>query len=331
MGVITIAIDAKINLLGQIERKCAEHLTVVDMEKIMRAIADVLDDFDVTEQILSMQQKDDMLDIYLSTMKIQGRSELTIKRYKDIIGKFYKGVNASARQVNVYHIRNWLAAEKERGIQDSTLEGERMILSSYFGWLYRESLIERNPMANVGTIKVPKKHKKIVTDIEFEKLNQGCTNVRDRAILHFLASTGCRISEVTSLNRDMVDLKSLECVVHGKGNKERRVYLDPVTGMLVTTYLASRTDDLEAFFVGKRGERLSPGGIRDMLKRLAERCGVEHIHPHKFRRTLATELARHGMPIQEVASILGHEKLDTTMEYVNIDGDSVKASYRKFA
>lgn len=333
-----MAIDAKISFLGQVERKCGEVLTVRMLEKAMKIISDVMEGFDIRERELTDEEaKDDLLDSYISTMRVQGRSEKTIARYEYMIGRFTKFTNVPTRKINVYHIRNWLASEKERGVQDSTLEGHRQVLSAYFGWLHRESLIERNPMVNVGPIKVAKRNKKIVTDIEMEKLKQACEKIsgirkyRDRAILAFLSSTGCRVSEMTGLNRNSVDLKSLECVVHGKGDKERTVYLDSVAGMLLQQYLSKRQDNGDALFVGKEGLRLEPGGVRTMLNQIAKEAGVEHVHPHKFRRTRATELTRHGMPIQEVANILGHEKLDTTMGYVVLDRDTVKANYRKYA
>ena len=333
-----MAIDAKISFMGQVERGCADLLTKTQLEKTMRIISDVLEGFDMRECAgWEDIQKDDLLDSYISSMKVSGRSEKTIHRYKYMIGRFTKFVNVPTRKINVYHIRSWLASEKERGVQDSTLEGHRQILSAYFGWLHRESLIERNPMVNVGPIKVPKRQKQIISDIEMEKLKQACEKVRgikkfrNRAIIAFLAATGCRVSEMTGLNRDSVDLRSLECVVHGKGDKERTVYLDSVAGMLLQQYLGKRKDNGTALFVGKEGRRLEPGGVRMMLNEIAKVAGVEHIHPHKFRRTRATELTRHGMPIQEVANILGHEKLDTTMGYVVLDHDTVKANYRRYA
>jgi site-specific recombinase XerD len=176
-----------------------------------------------------------------------------------------------------------------------------------------------------------KKEKKIYSERELEKLNRSCTNSRDRAILHFLRSTGCRISEVTGLDRDAVHLDSLECVVHGKGNKERKVFLDDVAGMLLAEYLSERKDDHPALFIGKGNKRLLPGGVRLMMNNLAKQANVDHVHPHKFRRTLATNLTRHGMPIQEVSRILGHEKIDTTMKYVNLDDEETKAKYRRYA
>ena len=327
-----MAIDAKQSFLSQIEHKCADMLTVAEMPKIMSAISDLLQGFRMEElQRTDLDQDDDLMEAFVASMKVQGRSEKTIDRYTYVIGRFMKFAGVPTRAVNVYHIRKWITAEKERGIQDSTLEGNRQVLSSYFGWLFRESLIEKNPVVNVGIIKVPKKQKKTYTDIDIEKLNQCCETLRDRAILHFLRATGCRISEMTGLDRDTVDLDALECVVHGKGNKDRIVYMDAVTGMILGKYLETRMDDNPALFVGKRHERLQPGGVRCMLKKLGAEAGVDHVHPHKFRRTLATGLARHGMPIQEVATLLGHEKLDTTMRYVNVDREDTKYTYRRFA
>ena len=150
-------------------------------------------------------------------------------------------------------------------------------------------------------------------------------------MLAFMLSTGCRISEMCQLNRDDVDLNTMECRVLGKGNKERIVFLDQVAAMLLREYLAQRTDDSPALFVGRLTNRLSPNGVRKMLSVISESSTVERVHPHKFRRTLATSLIRHGMPIQEVAAILGHDKLDTTMQYVIMDKTDVKNAYRRYA
>lgn len=322
-------IDAKISFMTQMEAGLTDTLTVDQMKKMQTVGYAILDKFDLVELEDEMEQ-DDLLDCYVSAMKVECRSQKTIDRYVYVIGRMMEFVKVPTRRVSVYHLRNYLTHEKERGICEQTLEGYREIFSAYFNWLQRESLIDRNPCVNLGVIKVPKKEKKTYTDAELERLNWFCGNIRDRAILHFLRSTGCRISEITGLNRDQVNLELLECVVHGKGNKERTVYLDEVAGMLLAEYLNGRIDDVPALFINKQHDRLNPGGVRAMLNKLAEKAGVDHVHPHKFRRTLATDLARHGMPIQEVAKVLGHEKLDTTMKYVVLNKDDVKASYRRY-
>ena len=323
-------IDAKVSFMGQLRQQLKDVLTIDQMEKLMITGNALLDRFQMVELAGGDDQPDDLLDSYVAALKVECRSQKTIDRYVYVIKKLMDFAKVPTRRINVYHLRTYLTHEKDRGICENTLEGYREIYTAYFNWLQRESLIERNPTVNLGVIKVPKKEKKTYSEAELERLNWFCGNVRNRTILHFLRSTGCRISEVTELNRDQVNLEALECVVHGKGNKERTVYLDEVTGMLLTQYLKERIDDNPALFIGRGAKRLQPGGVREMLKKLAEKAGVDHVHPHKFRRTLATGLARHGMPIQEVAKVLGHEKLDTTMKYVVLNKDDVKASYRRY-
>lgn len=326
-----MSMEAKSTLLSSLERRLAGLLTVEQMREAMEAAADLLGSYEVEQRQSSESVPDDLLDAYLSAMQVQGRSEKTLERYRYVIGRFMAWAKAPTREITVYHLRSYLSAEKKRGIADRTLEGYRQVFSAYFNWLQREGLIRANPTANLGAIKCARKVKTAYSDIELEQLKLQCPTLRDRAIMAFLASTGCRISEMTQLDRDSVDLNALECTVQGKGNKERTVYLSPVAGMLLKQYLAKRTDTAPALFTGKGSERLTPGGVRFMLRRIAGEAGVEHVHPHKFRRTLATNLIHHGMPIQEVAAILGHDKLDTTMQYVVLDKTDVKNSYRKYA
>ena len=172
--------------------------------------------------------------------------------------------------------------------------------------------------------------KKVFTDIDMELMRRNCRRKVDKAIICFLASTGCRVAELVGLDRAALDLENLECVVRGKGNKERTVYMDTVTAMYIRAYLASRTDDNPALFVTRTNERFQTGGIRDLLKRLENTSGVEHIHPHKFRRTLATNMAKRNLPIQVIAAILGHESIETTMEYIVLNKDDTKLKYRQY-
>ena len=204
------------------------------------------------------------------------------------------------------------------------------MFSAYFGWLFRESLIEKNPVDNLGAIKVPKVVRDTFSDIDMEKLRQSCTNIRDRSIIAFLSSTGCRVSEICELNRDQVDLINKRCVVHGKGNKERTVYIDPVTAMLIQNYFDTRKDDADALFANRYGERFQTGGIRELMKRLEERSNVTHVHPHKFRRTYATNMARRGMPIQTIAKLMGHDNVETTMTYVVMNEEDTRQAYRQY-
>ena len=326
-----MAIDAKVDFILQIEKELSETVTAADMGRILSAVKNVLQGYEMRSLMGQADDNDDLLQSFLDALAVVCRSAKTIERYRYVIGRLMKEVQVPTRQVTVYHLRAFLQREKERGVQESTLEGYRLVFSAYFNWLQRENLIDRNPVANLGTIKVAKKEKKIYSETDIEKLVRAAKTARDRAMIHFMASTGCRISEMVGLNRNAINLASLECVVHGKGNKERTVYMSQIAGWLLNEYLHTRTDDCPALFAGKGGVRLQPSGVRAMLKKLAEETGVDHVHPHKFRRTLATELTRRGMPVQEVAKILGHEKLDTTMGYLVLNNDSVRSRYRRFS
>lgn len=323
-----MAIDARVSFINKAEKRLMPELSAEQLGKVLSALTDILDDFDLRELQAEEAEDDDMLNGFISAMQVEGKSEKTIAHYQYIIGRMLNTINVPTRRVTVYHLRNYLASEKQRGLSDQTLATARQIFSSYFGWLQREGLIDKNPVANISPIKTPKKQKQIYSDIDIEVLYQHCKCKRDLALVAFLASTGCRISEAMGLNRDEVNLGSLECVVHGKGNKERTVYLDAVSGLRLQQYLDSRKDDDPALFHGQRG-RLTPYGARRMLTVLSTLAGVPNVHPHKFRRTLATNLARKGMPIQTVVAVLGHAKLETTMKYVMLNNSDVKEAYRR--
>lgn len=327
-----MAIEAKVNLMRALERQLAEQITAADMARVLETVSDQLAGYDVTQIEGGPAEKDDLLEAYLTALRIQGRSEKTVVRYGYIIGRLMTALGVPTRDITVYHLRRFLADEKARGISDRTLEGNRQVFSAYFNWLQREGLIASNPTGNLGAIKYAKKIKEVYSEVDLEALKDACEDPRDRALVAILAATGCRVSEICRLDRADVDLVKLECTVLGKGNKERTVFLTPVAALHLKNYLRSRDDADPALFLSRRRrERLQPCGVQYILKKLSEAAHVAHVHPHKFRRTLATKLIRHGMPIQEVASILGHDKLDTTMEYVVLDKTDVRNAYRKFA
>ena len=324
-----MAIEAKVSYLRNLEKRLGAVLTVDMMTRVLSMASDVMGGYDMREVSVE-EEGEDMLQCYLQALDVQGRSRKTILHYKGILGQMLAELKTPVRRITVYHLRSFLARKKEAGLKDSTLSHLRSVLSSYFGWLYREGLIDRNPVTNLGTIKVAKENKVIFSEIDMEKMRQGCKRIVDKAIICFLASTGCRVAELVGLNIAAVDLENLECVVRGKGNKERTVYMDSVTAMYIRNYLAARTDHNEALFVNRLGDRFETGGIRDMMKRLEEYSGVKKIHPHKFRRTLATNLHKRGMPIQTIAAILGHDKIETTMEYIVLNRENTKLQYRQF-
>lgn len=328
-----MAITDKQLLVKEMEKALYDKLTAKDIDTVAAALTNQLTKYNLEREADDNNNGDsqELIKVFLDAKRIAGCSEKTTKRYKYVIGRMLEGVKAPVRDITIYHLRSYLMAEKERGISESTLGGNRDVYNSFFGWLHREGLIAVNPCANLSPIRKKKDVKMPFSDVEIEKLKDACETLRDKAIVSFLLATGCRISEACGLNVEDVDLINMECTVLGKGNKERKVYLSPVSQLHLTAYLNERGDKTGPLFIGKFHERLQPGGVRFMLNNVAERACVENVHPHRFRRTLATNLIKRGMAIQEVARILGHEKLDTTMKYVYLNDRDVKNNLRKYA
>lgn len=236
------------------------------------------------------------------------------------------------QEVTTYDLRFYLSMCRQKNhVSNRTLDGMRRCLSSFFGWLSAEGLIGRNPCAALSQIKYKKTVKKPFSATDLEKLRKACESIRDLALVDFLYSTGCRVSEVSKLDISDIDFERMECTVLGKGNKERIVYLSPVATMHLQEYLAERKDVSNALFTGKGGKRLEKNGIEVVVKKLGKVAKVENAHPHRFRRTLATNLLDRGMNIQDVAAILGHADLKTTQIYCYISQSNVKAAYNKYA
>ena len=316
----------------ELEIRLRDKLTATQIDSVLCELTEQMADYDVerTETQKGEKDFDDILRLFAEAKRVEGRSEKTIQRYLYIISLLRRQDSTPIDKLSVYNLRQFLAKEKARGISDTTLKADREVLSAFFGWVTREGILQHNPMANLNPIKYKREIKLPYSDVDLEKLKDACDNDRDKAMVAFLGSTGCRIGEVCRLNRDDIDFRNLECTVLGKGNKERTVYIDPVCALQLMKYFQSRKDDSPALFAGRNTERMTPHGIRERLNKIASIAQVEHVHPHRFRRTLATKLLTHGMPIQEVKTLLGHEKLDTTMTYVYIDQRNVQNSYRRY-
>ena len=297
-----------------------------------------LNNYEVQERCTEIATVDNsaenMLKKFLATKRIEGIAESTLQRYADENRKLIQFLGKPLYEVTAYDIRFYLSYRREKTgvkVSNRTLDGMRRCYSSFFGWLSAEGLIGRNPCAAIKQIKYRKKVKKPYSAAEMEKLRMACGNIRDLALLDFLYCTGCRVSEVARLNIDDIDFERMECTVLGKGNKERTVYLSEVAAMHLKDYLFARTDKGEALFSGKGTERLGENGIEVLLKRIGGKAGVSNVHPHRYRRTLATNLLDRGMNIQDVAAILGHADLKTTQVYCYISQKNVKTAYNKYA
>ena len=287
-----------------------------------------------TEVTVVDVSSESMLKKFIATKRLEGIAESTLSRYADENLKLIRFLKKNLYEVTTYDIRFYLSWRRENSgkkVSNRTLDGLRRCYSSFFGWLSSEGLIGRNPCAALSQIKYRKTVKKPYSAVEMEKLRNACTNIRDLALVDFLYCTGCRVSEVSRLNISDIDFDTMECVVVGKGNKERYVYLSDVAAMHLQEYLDSRTDYSDALFTGKGTERLHKNGIEAVLKQIGKRAGVSNVHPHRYRRTLATNLLDRGMNIQDVAEILGHADLKTTQIYCLISHKNVKAAYSKYA
>lgn len=295
-----------------------------------------LNSYEVQERCTDVAVQDTgpekVLKKYIATKRIEGIAESTLKRYADENLKLIQFLRKPLQEVTTYDLRFYLSYRRQQGkVSNRTLDGIRRCYSSFFSWLAAEGLINRNPCAALAQIKYRKTVKKPFSAVELERIRKACENVRDLALVDFLYSTGCRVSEVARMDISDVDFDQMECRVLGKGNKERIVYLSPVAAMHLQEYIDERNDNEVCLFEGWHGRRITKNGIEALIRRLGMSANVDNAHPHRFRRTLATNLLDRGMNIQDVAQILGHADLKTTQVYCYISQSNVRAAYQKYA
>lgn len=328
--------DIRDKIINEVIGSIRDKLTDESIAVVQDVLVIELNKYELQERCTDVALVDDtpekLLKKFIATKRIEGLAESTLRRYYETNLEMMRFLRKPLGEITTYDLRFYLSLRRQNGnVSNRTLDGMRRCYSSFFKWLTAEELISRNPCAALAQIKYRKTVKKPYSATEIERLREACTNVRDLALVDFLYSTGCRVSEVSRLNIADIDFEKMECVVVGKGNKERIVYLSPVAAMHLQEYLQCRTDISDALFVGKGGKRLGKNGIEATLKRIGEAAGVENVHPHRYRRTLATNLLDRGMNIQDVATILGHADLKTTQIYCYISQSNVKAAYNKYA
>ena len=327
----------KEQLIRTVSESMYNHLTIEQIHILERTLSLELDKYNVELKkgniIVYDGNAEQIVRSFLIAKHIAGCSDKTITAYKFNLQKFILNLRRPLLETDTNDIRCYLAAYKERRkVGNTTLNNMRASLSSFFSWLHDEGMISKNPMRRISPIKVPKTIQKPYDPEEMEKLRIECKRERDLAILEFLYSTGVRVSEAVKLNRDQVNFSECECVVYGKGAKEREVFINPRACVHLKKYLDSRVDDNPALFVftKKPYKRLSESGMWAFLHNIGIKAGVEKTHPHRFRRTMATDALNRGMPLQEVKQMLGHEKVDTTMLYCTVSKENVKTSHRKY-
>ncbi|PEG87149.1 MULTISPECIES: site-specific tyrosine recombinase/integron integrase [Lactobacillus] len=273
------------------------------------------------------------LNKFLEAKKIEGCSERTIKYYKVTVEQLLKKVLHPIRKVTTEQMREYLVDyQKINNCGKTTIDNVRRNISSFFSWLEEEDYILKSPMRRIHKIRAEKLVKNVITDEDIERLRDGCDCLRDVAMIDLLYSTGIRVGELVRLNRADINFSERECVVFGKGDKERRVYFDAKSKIHLINYLKSRIDDNPALFVSldKPYNRLKISGVEIRLRQLGKKLHLDRVHPHKFRRSMATRAIDKGMPIEQVQKILGHSQIDTTMQYAIVNQNNVKAAHRKY-
>ena len=280
-----------------------------------------------------LKNNTDILNKFISSKEIEGCSTRTLNYYKDNITKMLDTINLPIDEITTEILRNYLADYKSNSKAGMvTIDNIRRTLSSFFTWLENEDYIVKSPVRRIHKVKTTRRVKETLTDENLEKLRDTCSNVRDLAILELLISTGMRVGEITRLNISDMNFQERSCIVLGKGNSEREVYFSAKSKMYIEKYLETRIDNNEALFVSliKPYNRLGISGIEILIRNLGKEANINKVHPHKFRRTMATMAIDKGMPIEQVQKLLGHIKIDTTMEYAMVNQSNVKNSHRKY-
>lgn len=270
---------------------------------------------------------------FIAAKQIEGCSSKTVVYYQETIERFLEWSPHEITQITTDDLRLYLSEyQRMRNVSKVTIDNIRRILSSFFAWLEDEDYIVKSPVRRIHRIKTAKIIKEAFTDETIEVLRDSCAEVRDLAIVELLASSGMRVGELVKLNRTDINFNERSCIVFGKGSSEREVYFDARTKLHLLQYLEMRSDDNPALFVSLRApyRRLEIGGVECLLRQLGQRATIENVHPHRFRRTMATRAIDKGMPIEQVQRLLGHKKIDTTMCYALVNQSNVKIAHRRF-
>ena len=328
--------DYRMQFLKDVETALVGRYSADQATTIANIVAKALSGYEIMERCTELVPMDDrnekLIKRYGACLMVDGKSEKTIYMYLRTVRKLSEAIQKPFTEIGAYDIRFFLALEKERGVSNVTLENTRANLSAFFQWMTNDEVIPRNPIASLKPIKCPQEIKKPFSEIEIDALRSACTSLKERALIEILLSSGVRVSELASMEvKDINQTTMAVHVVHGKGGKERITYTTAVCLKHLLAYLTNRSEnDGAALFYNRSHEPLNAGGIRFILNGIAKRAGVENVHPHRFRRTFATGLARRGMEVQEIQQLLGHTSIETTMRYVTVDTDKVQSSYRQY-
>lgn len=308
----------------------SEYLSIAQMKKLQEVI---IKTFAENEAVKTDIANDEFLKMFLAAKRIEGCSDRTISYYQTTVKHLLSKTENSVRKITTEEMREYLSNyQKRNDCSNVTIDNVRRNISSFFSWLEEEDYILKSPMRRIHKIKTKTVVKSTISDEGIELLRDNCKEKRDLAIIDLLYSTGIRVGELVNLNIEDIDLEGRECVVYGKGDKERRVYFDAKAKVHLKEYIETRRDNNEALFVTLDAphDRLKISGVEIRLRKLGRELNLERIHPHKFRRSMATRAIDKGMPIEQVQKILGHSQIDTTMQYAMVNQNNVKSAHQKF-
>ena len=324
-------------MLEQVITKVLQGMLGKGLDELKNVLYCVLAGYEITEKSTEVQAVDESwhqeLGAFLVRKRVEGRSEGTIDQYHQHLSRMLQYINKPVKEITEADLFLYIEMyKKQRSVSNVYLNNIRLVCSSFFNWLNNKGYIGKNPAAGLDPIKVEKRIKKPLSDTELEILRRKCRIERDIALIECLYSTGVRVSELVSLNKNDIDFDNMKMVVYGKGAKERETYLTASACMHLKDYLDSRTDNDGALFVSLKAphERLTVSGVEEILRKLGRRTGISKVHPHRFRRTMATNILNKGMPIEEVKEILGHVKLDTTLIYCQVRKENVRHNHKKY-
>lgn len=324
----------KQNLITDVVQAMLPYLNNAQVEKLQEALQRSLSNYKIVENEHEKERSEqNLVELFLSAKRIEGCSEKSLKYYKSTIMALLDVAGKEVKYIGTEDIRSYLTDYQARKQSSKvTIDNIRRILSSFFSWLEDEDYILKSPVRRIHKVKTGTSVKETYTDESLELMRDNCTELRDLAIIDMLASTGMRVGEMVLLNREDIDFNERECVVFGKGDKERIVYFDARTKIHLQNYLNSRKDNNPALFVSlqKPYNRLQISGIEVRLRQYGKRLGITKVHPHKFRRTLATMAIDKGMPIEQLQQLLGHRRIDTTLQYAMVKQSNVKIAHRKY-
>lgn len=324
----------KQNLITEVVQGMLPYLNNAQTEKLQEVLAHALFGYEVakTDKDENVSEQN-LVGLFLAAKRIEGCSERSLKYYESTIMAMLDELHKEVKQIDTDDIRSYLTEYQARKKSSKvTIDNIRRILSSFFSWLEDEDYILKSPVRRIHKVKTGTNIKETYSDEALELMRDSCTELRDLAMIDMLASTGMRVGEMVLLNREDINFNERECVVFGKGDKERIVYFDARTKIHLQNYLQSRTDNDPALFVSLQTphNRMSIGGIEVRLRQMGKRLGLSKVHPHKFRRTLATMAIDKGMPIEQLQQLLGHKRIDTTLQYAMVKQSNVKIAHRKY-